>query len=754
MTERDVLTVDFFLQKIPFPTFTSADYLKQTADDMLHLVQTPRTTSTTQTLAFGSPILNSYEKIAELLRRAVPPPAPVAPTNSPSPVLAQRVLPHPTPASTASVAPQRVPAPSLSIQKSQPAKHPFSASSPLAKCREISPRFSHRPAPRQQLAQSLQHDPTVAGKMYNPVTGRAENIDSLLRGPDTITWTTSLTNEWARCAQGIVGNRPSARHIVGNQTIFFIFPSQVPAGRKVTYATFVCTMRPGKAEPYQIRMTVGGDRLDAYQDVRSPAVGVTDTKLHINSTISDAKDGVRCCTGDLKDFFLVSQMKKIQCMRVHRRCTPQEIMDACGLTEAHFDSKGCAYLEIREGMCGLKEASVLAYDQLKEHLAPYGHAPVRFTPGLWKHNNRRTTFTLAVDDFGIKYFHKADADHLFSALHDKYELTKDWTGTSYLGLTLNWNHKAGCVDILMPNYVPKALAKFQHASPKSAQHAPHLGAKPIYGQKVQHANTDTSALLNKADTQRVQSVSGAFLCCAGAVDPTMLPALNKMSNKQAKPTMLTGKACDLLLHYLATHPDATIRHHHASDMILCMVADAAYLVLPNAHSRCAGLFFLSNNTATDPPATSSNGAVHVLCKTIRGVPASAAEAETGGLFLNGQEAIPIITALEEMGHQQPPTGTSLETDNSTAHDILKAQARMKRSKAFDMRCHWLKDRIARSQFNLCWAPGKHNRANYFTKHHPPSHHQIMRPNYLQRLVANVLTTHMRGCVTPPEHVHM
>jgi hypothetical protein len=107
-----------------------------------------------------------------------------------------------------------------------------------------------------------------------------------------------------------------------------------------------------------------------------------------------------------------------------------------------------------------------------------------------------------------------------------------------------------------------------------------------------------------------------------------------------------------------------------------------------------------------------------------------------------------------MGHRQPTTGTPLETDNSTAHDFLKAQVRMKRSKAFDMRYHWLKDRIARSQFNLYWAPGKHNRADYFTKHHLPSHHQIMRPNYLQRLVAKVLTTHMRGCVTPPEHVHM
>jgi hypothetical protein len=289
----------------------------------------------------------------------------------------------------------------------------------------------------------------------------------------------------------------------------------------------------------------------------------------------------------------------------------------------------------------------------------------------------------------------------------------------------------GYVDLSMPNYVAKALSKFDHSKPKTAQHAPHRWAQPIYGQKVQYANTDTSPLLDKKGTQRVQSVSGTFLYYARAVDPTILPALNEISNSQAKPTVATGEACDLLLDYLATYPNATIRYY-ASDMVLSIVADAAYLVLPNARSRCAGLYTLTDASHTDPPQPKPNGPVHVLCKTLRGVPASAAEAETGGLFLNGQEAIPLLTALAEMGHKQPVTGTPLETDNSTAHDILKAQVRMKRSKAFDMRYHWLKDRIAQSQFNLYWAPGKLNRADYFTKHHPPSHHKIMRFQYLQR----------------------
>jgi hypothetical protein len=164
------------------------------------------------------------------------------------------------------------------------------------------------------------------------------------------------------------------------------------------------------------------------------------------------------------------------------------------------------------------------------------------------------------------------------------------------------------------------------------------------------------------------------------------------------------------------------------------------------------VFFLSDHITGDPPSPKPNGAAHVLCKTLKGVPASASEAEMGGLFLNAQEAgVPIITSLEEMGHKQPATGTPLETVNSTAHDVLHAQVRMKQSKAFDMRYHWLKDRIAQSQFNLYWAPGKSNRADYYSKHFPPSHHKSERysPGRLQRS-----TPTARVCFSSSDQSHI
>ena len=596
--------------------------------------------------------------------------------------------------------------------------------------------------------------------MFNPVTGKPETIDSLLRGPDSKIWTRSLANEWGRCTQGITKQRPILdEHIAGNNTMFFIRPHQVPAGRKVTYASIVCTMRPGKSEVYRVRITVGGNRLDAYQDVRSPAVGVTDTKLHLNSVISDAHRGARYCTGDIKDFFLGSDMAVYQYMRIHRKYLPTEIIKEYGLTADFFDSRGYCYLEIRKGMYGLKEAAVLAYDQLCAHLAPYGYHPVRTTPGLWRHNNRPTTFTLAVDDFGIKFFTKADADHLFDALSTKYTITKDWSGSSYLGFTIDWDYAAGHVDISMPGYVPKALLTLRHPAPAKPQHSPHRWTAPVYGQKVQLADSDLSPLLDQAGIKRVQQISGLFLYYSRGCDPTIIVALNEISNSQASPTEHTKAACNMLLDYLATHPDAKIRYH-ASDMVLAVCSDAAYLVLPNARSRAAGHFFLTSlaSATSSPPTPTPNGAVHVLCKTLRTVAASAAEAEIGSLFLNAQEAVPIRTALEEMGHPQPPLGTPLETDNSTAHGILHATVRMKRSKAIDMRYHWLQDRLRQRQFNLHWGPGKHNSADYFSKHHPPAHHKLMRSKYLHTLRATLsvpktfqalhVTPSVRGCVSP------
>ena len=85
--------------------------------------------------------------------------------------------------------------------------------------------------------------------------------------------------------------------------IDFIHAHEVPRDRKITYATFVCDYCPLKDEPYRIRLVVGGDKLVYNRDTGSPTTNMLETKLLVNSVISDAQAGARFMSCDIKDFF-------------------------------------------------------------------------------------------------------------------------------------------------------------------------------------------------------------------------------------------------------------------------------------------------------------------------------------------------------------------------------------------------------------------------------------------------------------------
>ena len=240
----------------------------------------------------------------------------------------------------------------------------------------------------------------------------------------------------------------------------------------------------------------------------------------------------------------------------------------------------------------------------------------------------------------------------------------------------------------------------------------------------------TQPVLDKKEQRRLQSIVGTFLYYGRAVDPTVLTALNDIATMQAKPTLSTLQQSNMLLDYLATYPDAKIRFY-AGNMQLHLESDAAYLVLPGAKSRVAGYFYLHA-----PPHANKcypkgyNGPLHIECSTLKNVVSSAAEAECGGIFHNCSTAIGIRNTLTGMGH--PQNKTEVITDNSTANSFVHSEMRVKRSKSWDMKYNWLRDRTAQKQFHIKWDKGIRNMADYFTKHHPPSHHKAKRYDYILR----------------------
>jgi hypothetical protein len=204
---------------------------------------------------------------------------------------------------------------------------------------------------------------------------------------------------------------------------------------------------------------------------------------------------------------------------------------------------------------------------------------------------------------------------------------------------------------------------------------------------------------------------------ARAVDPTVLMPLNDIATEQTKATEKTQAATNQMLDYLATHPDATLRYH-ASDMILHIHSDVSYLSVSNAQSHLGGLFFLGNKS---PKQETLNRSILNVAAVIKNVVASAAELEVGACFHNAQSGAPFRITLTKLGHTQPPT--PLRADNSTAYGIVNETIKQKRSKAMNMRYHWLTDRVRQRQFDIYWQPGHGNLRDYHAKHHSAKHHK-------------------------------
>ncbi len=187
------------------------------------------------------------------------------------------------------------------------------------------------------------------------------------------------------------------------------------------------------------------------------------------------------------------------------------------------------------------------------------------------------------------------------------------------------------------------------------------------------------------------------------------------------------KTASNFLDYAASQED-TIITYQASDMKLAIHSNTSYLLEPKACSRADGHMLLAGTE--EIPI--NNGAVLNISQIIKAVMSSATEAELGALFINAKTAVSMQRTLGELGHPQPRT--PIQTNNLTTHTLLTNKILPKALKAMDMRFHWLCCRAAQDQFCYYWRPGTQNLADYWTKHHPASHHKSFCPQILTSAV--------------------
>ena len=564
----------------------------------------------------------------------------------------------------------------------------------------------------------LENEVQQALAVMDAESGKLLNYKQLIRSPKyKKAWSRSAANEFGRLANGVGGRISNPTN-----TIKFIRKQDIAKGRfkDVTYGTFVCSVRPEKKEKNRTRYVVGGNHTNYDGPVATPTADMMVAKLLFNSVVSTK--GAKFMTMDISNFYLMTPLPRPEYIRISINDIPDEIIKEYGLKEK-ADHKGMVFIEANKGMYGLPQSGLLANELLEKRLNKRGYFQSKLVPGLWSHKWRPVQFTLVVDDFGVKYVGEEHALHLKESLEQDYTVTTEWDGRRYIGITLDWDYKRRQVHLSMPGYAKKALKQFKHTARKK-QNQPFPSAIIQYGAKKQYAKGEsTSPKLDKAGKKFIQQVCGKFLFLGRAVDSTLLCPISAIASQASKPTEDTMDQTLQLLDYIATQDEAVITYN-ASDMKLAVHSDASYLSEPNARSRAGGHFFLSNEAAI--PA--NNGAVLNIAHIIKHVMSSATEAELAGLYIMAREAVYIRIVLDEMGHKQPPT--PLQTDNAMADAVCNGKIQPKRTKAMDMRFHWLRDRECQKQFRIYWRPGKSNYADYWTKHHPTTHHKNTRKEFI------------------------
>jgi hypothetical protein len=245
----------------------------------------------------------------------------------------------------------------------------------------------------------------------------------------------------------------------------FIPKHQVPEDRwkDVTYTKFVCELKPNKAEVDRTGLTVGGDKVHYPGDVSTPTADLTLVKMHINSVVSTR--GAQYMSLDVKNFYLNTPMVRYEYVRIKIDDILNKIIAEYNLCNK-VSNDGHIYLEIQKEMYGLPQAGILAQELLEKQLNEHGYSQNKAVPGLWTHKTRPISFTLIVDDFGMKYVGKEHAMHLISILKEHYKISEDWLGSKYIGITLDWDYRNRRVHLSMSGYITKALQCFGHEHPR------------------------------------------------------------------------------------------------------------------------------------------------------------------------------------------------------------------------------------------------------------------------------------------------
>jgi hypothetical protein len=114
---------------------------------------------------------------------------------------------------------------------------------------------------------------------------------------------------------------------------------------------------------------------------------------------------------------------------------PNNIIDIYKLRDIVHN--GYVFVRIQKGMYGLPQAGIIAQQLLEQCLQANGYQQSKINPGFLDARLAPYLFCTLCGQLWHQICRKEHADHLIQTLRGHYEISMDWNGWHYIGLTFN-----------------------------------------------------------------------------------------------------------------------------------------------------------------------------------------------------------------------------------------------------------------------------------------------------------------------------
>ena len=208
-------------------------------------------------------------------------------------------------------------------------------------------------AQRQYIAQFLQ---SLTMPVLDEISGQPLQYRQLCKHSKFAhIWNTSYANELGRLCQGIGQgpNGPKNQRVEDKNTFCIIKFEDIPQDRKkeVFHSMVVCEVKYHKKDPNQTCITVVGSQICYHGDLGTPTGSLDLVTLIINSVLS--RCNARFVHFYLKNFYLITPMKRSKYVRIKLSDIPQEFIEEYYLTQSV--QNGWTYFDVFPRLIWLAE---------------------------------------------------------------------------------------------------------------------------------------------------------------------------------------------------------------------------------------------------------------------------------------------------------------------------------------------------------------------------------------------------------------